>query len=540
MITHLVALVPYLQILDVHPSYLVILKGYDDCDGSGRILYCNSPVADFMGRSPEELIGQCSSAFWTKDECAKYSEDDRRVIANQEQEGPIFESFVGANGEEVFLKTWAYPYGKNSVLKITLDITDQEKAERALRELAEQHRVASITDPLTKLYNRAYLDQVVRQELTRRDRQFAILFIDLDRFKQINDELGHKIGDSVLIEVAGKISSCLRYEDLLFRLGGDEFVVLLRMDHEMVPMVADRISRAIAQPLLAANNRTLSGSIGIAIADVDSTFDSLMQFADDAMYRCKGIEKPFCFSSPEMQSEALLAVEYSDALQRAFEREEFELYYQEIISADTLKVSSLEALVRWNHPEKGLIMPGLFLPHITKNGLMGRLTQWVSHQAAQDVRSLPDGITISINVSPHLDAGVMRDVLLGLPCGVGAEVTEDCLLSERAIAALAEFRTIGGKLSLDDIGTGCSSLAEMLNDRWSWIKIDRSFLSYAKLIPGLVSMILASGSEAVLEGVEDLPGLSAQEIIAIARREGIKYLQGYHFGMPRPLMKFRF
>ncbi|NJN49087.1 MAG: EAL domain-containing protein, partial [Alkalinema sp. RL_2_19] len=358
----------------------------------------------------------------------------------------------------------------------------REATER--KQAEEQLRRNAFHDSLTGLPNRLMFMERLGQtvDYAKRDpgSHFALLFLDLDRFKVINDSLGHLIGDQLLIAIARRLESCLHKTDLVARLGGDEFTILLEdmSDLTEASNVADRIHRALAEPFdLSGNEVFTSVSIGIAMScnmDLTSAED-VLRGADIAMYRAKAHGKS-CHEvfDTEMHRNVVMLMQMETDLRRAIERQEFELFYQPIVSLSTGRIAGFEALVRWPHPEKGYISPGEFISLAEETGLIMPLGAWVLREACRQLRKwqiqfsqhLP--LTVSVNLSsrqfsqpnlPEQVQAILEETNLS-PTSLKLEITESAIMenTESAMAMLMKIKQLGVQLSVDDFGTGYSSL----------------------------------------------------------------------------------
>ncbi len=434
------------------------------------------------------------------------------------------------------------------------DITERKILEE---QLAHQ----AFHDPLTDLPNRSlFLDRLSHalKRSKRRGDKVAVLFMDLDNFKVTNDSLGHEVGDDLLIEVAGRLSGCLRPTDTAARLGGDEFVILLEdiEDTNEANRVAKRIAETLRLPLYIEGHELLvTTSIGIAFGGSDENLPgSLLRNADLAMYRAKeaGKNSQAMFESG-MNVRALERLQLEEDLRRALEREEFRVYYQPEVSLEDGRIMGFEALVRWEHPERGLVSPQEFIPVAEETGLIVPLGQWVLEEACRQAREWQERYTgfadpspaISVNLSarqfkqPGLAdsiAEVLRKNGLEPRCLI-LEITESMMVTDvdSAIITLRELRELGVKIAIDDFGTGYSSLAYLKRFPVDYLKIDRSFVDGLGRDPtdkGLVSAAITLahylGLEAVAEGVE------TAEQLEHLRELGCKLAQGYYFWKPSP------
>lgn len=426
------------------------------------------------------------------------------------------------------------------------DVTDRKLAEHELR-------VAAMHDPLTALPNRVLFTERLDGCLRAMHRDGSccptVLFIDLDRFKRVNDSLGHDAGDELLVAVARRMQGCLRDTDTLARLGGDEFAVLLPdlADASQISCVEGRLRASVTEPVVVHGHEVVVGaSVGIAVAN-DSYRDSkaLLRDADIAMYRVKaaGGDAARMFE-PSMQSAAAVNVRLETDLRRALACNELQLRYQPIVSIDSSIIVGFEALIRWEHAEQGWIAPDSLVSLAEQAGLVNELGAWTVQEACRQVSrwraSSGRSLFISVNVSPlqfdhpaFVDG--VRDALgaCGLPASeLRLEITEGVFIGDfdRAAATLAVLRDLGVRVSLDDFGTGYSSLAYLHHLPIDSVKVDRSFVSQADeraasrtLVGAIITMAHALGMEVVAEGIE------TQRQATLLHRMGCDYGQGFHY-----------
>ena len=424
-------------------------------------------------------------------------------------------------------------------------------------------------DELTGLPNRSMFNQRLSHALVqakRHDRPLAVLFIDLDRFKNINDTLGHEAGDRVLKEVADRLRGCLRESDTVGRLGGDEFVVLIEelLQPVHVAAVAQRILAAVAQKILAAVAKPfivdahefhLTASIGISTYPEDSAdMQSLLKNADIAMYRAKEQGKNnFQFYSAQMNVHTLERLALESNLRRALERNEFLLHYQPKVDIGSGSITGMEALVRWQQPGKVLIPPAQFIPLAEETGLIVPIGAWVLKTACARNKSwqeqgLPP-LRVAVNLSARQFAHetLLQDVARALnesgldPTALELEITESMVMHnpEHAVKLLNKLKAMGIQLSIDDFGTGYSSLSYLKRFPLDSVKIDRSFI---KDLPGdsddaaitraIIAMAHSLRLKVIAEGVE------TEQQLSFLREHGCDEMQGYYFSKPLPETEF--
>lgn len=426
------------------------------------------------------------------------------------------------------------------------------------RDVENQLAYNTSHDVLTQLPNRALLEDRLKQACRfaqRHGRILALLFIDLDGFKLINDSLGHRTGDKLLIEVARRLKEVCRTGDTVARVSGDEYVMLLpdRARTDDALMVVEQIMRTLSAPYnVNDENLHLTASIGIATTDGNiSQPTELIQQADLAMYRAKQMGRnTYQWFSEQLNTEASYRVKLRNELQDAIDNDQLTLYYQPLIDSRTGKVPAVEALVRWNHPERGLVSPGDFLPLAEETGQIIALGQWVLEQACRDMLRLHRAgfrdCTVAVNVSPMQVRkagfiGAVSDALeaSGLPPeALELEIVESAVLydADQVIRTLHDLRDLGVGIAIDDFGTGFSSLSYIKLLPAGKIKIDRSFIrdviqdrSDAAITQGVISMAHHLSLDVVAEGVET----DAQA--AFLRRNQCDLLQGFLFARPMPL-----
>ena len=478
----------------------------------------------------------------------------------------VEQAIVRRDGERrllhVFGEARHHDSGSAAVIHGTLqDVTERRSAEERIRHLAYH-------DSLTGLPNRTWLREELERSLARADRHgrvLAVMFLDIDHFKRINDTLGHSVGDQLLCAVADRLRQCLRREDALARpsdgaqialsrLGGDEFcIVLSELDQpESAAKAAARVLEAFAEPfVLADREAVVSPSIGIAVYPHDAPdAESLIKAADTAMYHTKKEGRNnYCFYSASMNVRALERLTIESALRRAVERDQLVLHYQPVVALDTGAIVGFEALVRWQHPELGLLMPDHFIEIAEESGLIVPLGEWVLHTAcaqssAWQAEGLP-ALTMAVNVSGEQfrSTSLVRTVQRVLdstrldPATVKLEITESVLMRDIDVTLrnLARAREMGVRLSIDDFGTGYSSLAYLERFPVQELKLDRSFVNdvvgsarTAAIVTAVIRMARDLSLTVVAEGVED------ESQIKLLQGLHCPHAQGYYFCRPQP------
>jgi diguanylate cyclase (GGDEF)-like protein/PAS domain S-box-containing protein len=430
------------------------------------------------------------------------------------------------------------------------DITERRRAEQRITHLAHY-------DALTDLPNRALFHERLKRELSEAtpDRQVAVLYIDIDEFKSVNDSLGHMIGDALLKSVAVSLAGCVRKSDFVARLGGDEFAILQTgiTETDDVMMLVGRIFEAIRSPYQCLGHQvTTDASIGIAMAPRDgSDIDRILKNADLAMYAAKASgRRTYRFFETDMEAEVRARRSLEIDLRRALIDGGFEVHYQPCVSLQTDAITGCEALVRWRHPQRGMISPAEFIPLAEDTGLINQLGEWVLNTACKEAASWPGNIRLAVNVSPiQFKSGTLAlKVMAALAeSGLAAsrlelEITEAVLIrdDEAALAVLHDLRAIGVRIALDDFGTGYSSLSYLQRFPFDKIKIDRCFITdIAKpegsscIVQAVVNIAADRHMTTTAEGVE------TAEQRDLLRQLGCSEMQGYLFSPPKPAADIR-
>jgi diguanylate cyclase (GGDEF)-like protein len=427
------------------------------------------------------------------------------------------------------------------------DITELKRREQQIQHLA-------FHDALTGLPNRLLFQERIVEALADaklRGETIAVLCLDLDHFKNVNDSLGHPAGDALLKVVGDRLRQCVRERDTVARLGGDEFgVVLARLtDAELAATLASRMISALNEPAdLSGHQAVIGTSIGVSTSAAEGLdADKLLKNADLALYRAKADGRgTFRFFEADMDARAQARRALEINLRQATARGELELHYQPQVHLQTRTVTGFEALVRWRHPERGLVSPGEFIPLAEETGIIIQIGEWVLRQACSDATTWPDGINVAVNVSPaqfrdHDLAQRVAKILAetGLPAHrLEIEITESLLLRDvkANLGTLDELRQLGLRISMDDFGTGYSSLSNLRSFPFDKIKIDRSFVKdldespdSAAIVRAVLGLGLSLGISTCAEGVE-----TAAQMAAL-REQGCTEMQGYYFSPPRPL-----
>jgi diguanylate cyclase (GGDEF)-like protein len=427
-------------------------------------------------------------------------------------------------------------------VQVERDITEQRRADAKIRYLARH-------DSLTGLANRAVFNEVIAEELERRPKEaIGLLCLDLDHFKSVNDTLGHPIGDALLKIVAQRLESHVREGDIVARLGGDEFAVL-QLGGEQ-PAAAARLSKAIIEALngtyeISGHHVQVGVSIGVAIAPLDGVdSETLMRNADIALYRAKsdgrGLFRFFETGMDEvMQARRRLEMD----LRQALISRQFELHYQPLVDLPTRDINACEALLRWHHPERGLVPPDDFIPLCEEIGLIVDIGEWVLETACKEACSWPEAISVAVNVSPvqfgspRLLGAVERALRLsGLPAHrLELEITESVLINDTAhtLDLLHKLKALGVRIAMDDFGTGYSSLSYLRRFPFDKLKIDRSFIGdltrdpeASAIVRAVIQLANTLGMSTTAEGVENIDQRDLLQAL------NCKQFQGYLVSRP--------
>ncbi|MCK1742667.1 EAL domain-containing protein [Bradyrhizobium sp. 139] len=516
-------------------------------DADGKILLFNDRYAAMLRRTDILLVGrrlvdvlkeEQSKGQWNGDPDEFFA----RLVADA-REGRTTTDVVNRFGRSV--RVVNQPMQGGGWVATFEDITEWLEAQAKISHMARH-------DALTSLPNRVLFHEQLEQGLrqTKSDDQLAVLCLDLDHFKDINDSLGHPIGDALLKEVGRRLKATVGASDTVARLGGDEFAVVQigRSEETAARCLAGRLVEVISAPYEIDDHQIVIGvSIGISLSPQDgSNPDELLKNADLALYRAKADGRgTYRFFETGMDARAQARRLLEMDLRAALQRDEFEPYYQPIRDVASGRVVAFEALLRWNHPQRGLIAPINFIPLAEETGLIAQLGEFVLRGACGDAATWPDDVDVAVNLSPvqFKSPNLIASVTGALAAsGLAArrlelEITESVLLqnSEATLTTLHELRAMGVRISLDDFGTGYSSLSYLRSFPFDKIKIDRSFVSELATREDSMAIIRAvTGLGRSLGIVTTAEGVENEAQLELLRREGCTQAQGYLFSKPRP------
>ncbi|MBD2534266.1 EAL domain-containing protein [Nostoc flagelliforme FACHB-838] len=520
-----------------------------------RYVYINPAIEQATGIAPQAFIGKTNAELGMPSElCQIWGQKLQQVFETKQE--VVFEFSFPTSSETIYYQARYVPEfasdgSVESVLSIARNIT-------ALKQAQEKLIHDAFHDALTGLPNRTLfverLECALKHTKRRADYSVAVLFLDLDRFKLVNDSLGHTIGDQLLMALADRLKKCLRSGDTVARLGGDEFTILLDDIKGMgeVTYIVDRIHEELRLPFnLSGYEVFTTVSIGIALtANSYELAEEILRDADTAMYRAKTLGKARSeVFGKDMHARAVARLQLEMDLRRAIERQEFRLYYQPIIFLETGNIHGFEALVRWQHPDRGLVSPAEFIPVAEETGLILPIGQWVLREACRQMHmwqeqfSNNSSLTISVNLSrkqftqPNLVEQIeqiLQETKLK-PRDLSLEITESIVMenAETATSMLMSLGALGMQLHMDDFGTGYSSLSYLHRFPLNTLKIDRSFIKRIgddvenlEIVQAIVTLAHSLGMEVTAEGVETAEQLAQLKVLKC------EYVQGYFFSKP--------
>jgi diguanylate cyclase (GGDEF)-like protein/PAS domain S-box-containing protein len=533
------------QIIENVPSIIFVKSASDR-----RYVLVNKAAESFWGFSRANVLGRTAHDVFSKAEADRITAREDELLESNQPLHDEREIDAASGGlRSVFSRRLTIQGGGDEkkaqyILAVVEDVTERKNTEQRIAHLAH-------FDALTDLPNRVLLREKLEHELSlvRRGGKLAVLYLDLDHFKSVNDTLGHSAGDELLKAVAERMRGCLQESDVLARLGGDEFaIVQTGIEHPTdAAMLAQKLRDAVTQTFydLHGHQVVVDISIGIALAPDDGTeVDQLLKCADMALYGAKSEGRgTYRYFETEMDARMKMRRSLEVDLRKALINREFELHYQPLVRLADNQVSGCEALLRWYHPERGLIPPADFIPVAEETGLINAIGDWVLRQACAEAANWPDDVKIAVNVSAmqFRSPGLPQTVISALaaaslaPHRLELEITESVLMqsNEITLQRLHQLRQLGVRISMDDFGTGYSSLSYLRSFPFDKIKIDRTFIND-----------LANGNDAIVQAIITLAnslhmtttaeGVETEPQAAALRTMGCAEMQGYLFSKPKP------
>jgi diguanylate cyclase (GGDEF)-like protein/PAS domain S-box-containing protein len=517
-------------------------------DAAGRLVICNHRYCQMYGLSPNEVKPGCTAKelLQLRTRNGTTSEDQADYIASLKSaaiEGRTLNRMLELRDGRTIAVVMTPMAGGGWVVTHE-DITERRRAEKQIAHMARH-------DALTGLPNRVLLRERLGEALAgvQRGERLAVLYLDLDNFKSVNDTLGHHIGDDLLKTAAGRLRNTLREQDTVARVGGDEFAIIQAGFDQPVEtaMLARRVLEAVRAPYsLQGHTIVADTSIGIAIAPSDGADAAeLLKNADMALYRAKADGRgTYRFFEPAMDARMKVRRTLELAMRTALVNCEFELHYQPLVRLRDHKVTGCEALLRWRHPERGMVSPAEFIPVAEEIGLIVPLGEWVLRRACEDAAAWPDGVKVAVNLSPIqvMNPNLLTTVIgalaaSGLPANrLELEITESVLMqnTEATLAALHRLRELGVRISMDDFGTGYSSLSYLRSFPFDKIKIDRSFISGLGDGDDSIAIVMAIAGLAKNLGImTTAEGVETRQQLQHVKALGCSEMQGFLFSAPR-------
>ncbi len=521
-------------------------------DSSQQLVVCNQRYIEMYGLSAEIVKPGCSfrEIIAHRKATGSFAGDEDEYCARILQNVGLRNSMIVETRDGRSVQVVNEPLADGGWVATHEDITERRLAEEQIRHLAHY-------DALTNLPNRALFHEKLKQELARiaAGAQLAVLYIDIDEFKSVNDTLGHLIGDELLKSVAASLSQCAAASDFVARLGGDEFAIVqtaVKTPADVADLVT-RVFDAIREPYECLGHQvTTDASIGIALAPQHGVdLDQILKNADLAMYAAKSAgRRTYRFFEPEMDARVRARRILEVELRQAIIDGALEVYYQPCISLQDNKITGCEALLRWRHSERGMISPAEFIPIAEDTGLINQLGEWVLTTACAEAATWPDHIKLAVNVSPvQFKSGTLALKIVAALAASGLaanrlelEITEAVLIrdDEAALAILHQLRGIGVRIALDDFGTGYSSLSYLQRFPFDKIKVDRCFVNglgepdgSSSIVQAIVNIAAARHMTTTAEGVETR---QQQELL---RALGCAEMQGYLFSPAQPAAELK-
>ena len=523
-------------------------------DPETRLIFCNKRYIELYGLSQEIVKPGCSlrDLLRHRIERGSFSGDPDEYTARLAEgiaEGKTFNNIVNLpDGRAVSVVN--KPVADGGWLATHEDVTERQRSEERIAHMARH-------DALTDLPNRVLLLEQLNHEIKRvkRGECLAVLCLDLDQFKSVNDALGHHIGDELLKLVGERLRGCTRELDIVARMGGDEFAIIMtQMDQAAdAATLSKRIRDSVIRPYQVEGHQIVTDiSIGISVAPMDAVeSDELLRNADMALYDAKADGRgTFRFFEPEMNTRMKVRRELEMDLRKALASEQFQLYYQPLVVLETNEVNGFEALLRWNHPARGLVSPVDFIPIAEETGLIVPLGEWVLKAACAEAVNWPEHIKVAVNLSPaQLNSRNLVSMVTAAlhesgmpPRKLQLEITESVLLQNTftTLATLHELRKMGVQIALDDFGTGYSSLSYLRSFPFDKIKIDRSFIQdLSNGAEPLAIVNAVAGLAKCLNMTSTAEGVETQQQMEVLQAIGCTEMQGYLFSHARPANEIR-
>jgi diguanylate cyclase (GGDEF)-like protein/PAS domain S-box-containing protein len=535
---------------------LLLLKNFEESgrgwfwstDAEGRITYLSASICEALGRASSDLVGSAFIDLFGKDDDTSDRQRSLPFILTKQSKFDDLPLKAAAEGDEIWWAVSGRPFFQGDQFGgfrgSGADITAQRRVAQDTSRLATY-------DSLTGLLNRFRMSKLLETTLSAfqvQKRACSVMLIDLDRFKQVNDTLGHPAGDMLLKQVAERLVKVVGDREKISRLGGDEFQIILQdvEDRGALGDLADRIIKSLSHPYSVDGSRCIIGaSVGVAVSPFDGrTSEELIRNADLALYAAKGSGRGrFRFYSSDLLQSAEDRRILEEDLRDALANDQIWLAYQPVVSATSNIVTGFEALIRWNHPERGSISPALFIPIAEEANLIGELGEWALHKACEQAVKWPGKMKVAVNVSPVQFANDLLPKIVetalanaGLPAErLELEITEGVFLQDSSGTdnMFQALKKIGVRLALDDFGTGYSSLGYLRTAPFDKIKIDQSFVRGATepgsrngaIISAIVALAQALDMETTAEGIESLDQLDLVRSLHVSHVQGYVYSQ---------------
>ncbi|MFZ0624502.1 MAG: EAL domain-containing protein [Pseudolabrys sp.] len=523
-------------------------------DSETRLTFCNQRYLELYGLSSEIVKPGCHLRDLLKHriELGNFSGDADEYVARLKSgiaEGKTFNNVVNLPDGRAF-SVVNKPIAGGGWLATHEDVTERQRSEDRIAHMARH-------DALTDLPNRMLLLEQLNHEIKRvkRGECLAVLCLDLDQFKSVNDALGHHIGDELLKLVGERLRGCTRELDVVARMGGDEFAIIMTQMEQAADAatLSKRIRDSVIKPYQVEGHQIVTDiSIGISVAPMDAVESAeLLRNADMALYDAKSDGRgTFRFFEPEMNTRMKVRRELEMDLRKALATEQFELHYQPLVVLETNDVNGFEALLRWNHPTRGMVSPADFIPIAEETGLIVPLGEWVLKAACNEAVNWPEHIKVAVNLSPaQLNSRNLVSMVTSVlnetgmpPHKLQLEITETVLLQNTftTLATLHELRKMGVQIALDDFGTGYSSLSYLRSFPFDKIKIDRSFIQdLSNGAEPLAIVNAVAGLAKCLNMTSTAEGVETQQQMDVLQAIGCTEMQGYLFSHARPANEIR-